>query len=195
MNKPKTVQVIAINTGFKMKIKTVKILFFVLGLSCLGSSCEDDYTLQEYTIENQSGVPITFKLYTQMKRTDQSIQNIRYVPFAPGEQRTVSVDTPVFSFAAFFDNISREDYRDMAFNTLEVIYNEEKSTTWIETYQNDKGECKTIFEEKTSCNDRNLLNRSFYNRRKEHFVFTKADYEAATPLQEATVEPEELKKN
>ena len=177
-------QVIAINTGFKMKVKTAKILFFVLGFACLGSSCEDDYNYNPhvYTIENQSGVPIKFKLYTQMKRTDQSIQNIRYVPFAPGEQRTVSVDIPEYSFAAFFDNISREDYRDMAFNTLEVIYNEEKSTTWIETYQNDKGECKTIFEEKTSCNDRNLLNRSFYNRSKEHFVFTKADYEAAVPL-------------
>lgn len=140
------------------------------------SSCTKDEIPNEYTIENQSGVNIRFKLYSQIKRTGD-IENISYIDFPDGDKISIEVYARDFDYEQFFGWInSMTNKKDDSFNTVEVIYNNQRRKILIGQYQRETGECRNIFEEKAECDDRNLLNRTLYGSHKEYFVFTVSDY-------------------
>ena len=158
----------------QMSLALVALLLF---------SCEKEEETYEYSIENKSGQDIVFKLYTQMKRTDNSIQDVHYIHLPKGEKLYKEYYSSYYSFRSLFQNYYTASLAELPFNTVEVIYGNKKKKILVEQYESEKGGCRNIFEEIVTCDDRNPLNRSRYQNKKEHFVFTPEDYQQAEDCQ------------
>lgn len=156
----------------QMNLALVTLLLVLVG-------CEKEGETYEYSIENKSGQDIVFKLYTQMKRTDNSIQNVYYIHLPKGEKLYKEYYSTYYDFRSLFQDYYQAPQNELPFNTIEVIYGNKKKKILVEQYESEKGGCRNIFEEKVPCDDRNPLNRTRYQNKKEHFIFTPEDYQQA----------------
>ena len=157
--------------------KWASLLFGLLLLSIVFSSCDTEKTTYRYTIENQSGVDVVLKSY--LMKEDGSIFFIRYKTLAQGEKwENVNVEKgPGPSY----------DYREMLsagtnrINTLDIIYaNQKKQQYQYQMYESVTNQiCKNDFGEIVPCDQRNLLNRFLYNNKEEYYIITKEDYKQA----------------
>jgi len=145
--------------------------------------CEKEEEMYVYSIENRSGQDIVFKLYTQMKRTDNGIQNVYYIHLPKGEKLYKEYYSTYYDFRNLFRYYYETSQNELPFNTIEVIYGNKKKKILVEQYESEKGGCRNIFEEKVPCDDRNPLNRTRYQNKQEHFIFTPEDYQQAEDCQ------------
>ena len=158
----------------------IKFLFLFILVSSVSISCDtDDSDVKTYILENQSGVDIKLKLYTEMKRTDGSIQNVTYLDLPNGKSWKEMNYSKDYNFILFMEAIdTSRSFKDV-FNTVEVIYDNKKRKKFVEEYQIESGDCRNVFGEKVICDDRNFLNASIYNGVNEHFIFTVEDFDNA----------------
>lgn len=139
-------------------MKQLSILVLLILSRCGTDQGErDEYN---YTVKNESGVPITIKSY-RSKLPSGGTPIITYLETNKSINKVYEDGLPPrgYNFKVFLGNGDR--FRD----SLVVIYNEEKMTTF-----------------KDGCNENisNPLNSCKYNSLNETFIFTKEDYENAT---------------
>ncbi|WP_413511205.1 hypothetical protein [Myroides odoratus] len=157
-----------------------KYIYLLLSIctAILLMNCEAGNSVTyNYTLENQSGVPIRLKLYSLDEEGKISLTT--YMNLDNGEKFEKKTKLYPPSFDYNFVDFFRQ--RDGTPNTMEVIYNNQKKTVFFEQrYTNVvKNTCEDTFGKEVPCDPRNLLNTFIYSNVNEHYIFTAEDYQQA----------------
>lgn len=150
----------------------VAIFLVIFLVGCEGSG----KVVYRYSIENQSGVDVEFKMYHI--NSDGDISEVKFVSLPNGKRidRKYEDYGPYggYNFKDFFG-----DLKGAQVNVLEVIYENKRKSVFLEQRKISMNECENFYREKVPCDPRNLLNTSDFMDTEEHFIITPEDYNNA----------------
>lgn len=159
-------------------------LWTVMALSCLLSCDLNDKTTLNYSIENQTGVPLEIRSFDR-GRDGTIYDGPKYIYLRNGEKLTRTERMTMrtadgYDFTNFYGGGVKKH------QTIEVIFNKAKKSVFIAEYQlgfNPGDSCRNAYYETVFCTYRNPLRMQVHTEDIGKFIFTEEDYQNAQDCQ------------